>query len=150
MAALEAKRRMKGLLMFLPNMVALCGRLMVDPRVPRTDRALVAGAVIYALIPFDFLPDMIPFVGQVDDVYLISLTLLRLMNRTDEEIVRQHWRGGGDVVSLINSAASIAPMILPQRIRRVLESRVEIKPKGKTATVAALASADPVLVEIAD
>jgi hypothetical protein len=72
------------------------------------------------------------------------------MNRTDDEIVRQHWRGGGDVVSLINSVASIAPMILPKRIRRVLESRVEVKPKGKTATAAALASAEPVLVEIAD
>jgi len=49
-------------------------------------------AVIYAIIPFDFIPDMIPFVGQVDDLFLISLTLLRLIDHTDDMIVREHWR----------------------------------------------------------
>ncbi|MDX6709609.1 MAG: hypothetical protein QOH96_625, partial [Blastocatellia bacterium] len=48
MARIEFKRRMKSLLMFLPNMVTMCSRLMVDPRVPKTDRVLVAGAVVYA------------------------------------------------------------------------------------------------------
>ena len=97
---IELKSRMKNLLMFLPNMVALCARLMVDKRVPRTERALLAAAVIYAIIPFDFIPDMIPFVGQIDDLFLISLTVLRLIDRTDDTVVREHWRGGGDIVQL--------------------------------------------------
>src|SRR3954464_13442253 len=83
MGKLEAKRRMKNLLMFLPNLIALCGRLMVDKRVPAAEKALFAGAGIYAMIPFDLIPDMIPFVGQVDDSYLISLTLLRLISKTN-------------------------------------------------------------------
>src|SRR5215467_16337598 len=103
MSKLELKRRMKNLILFLPNMIALCARLMVDPRVPRTERALLAAAVVYAIVPFDFIPDMIPFVGQIDDVFLISLALLRLINRTDDRIVREHWRGGGDIVQLAES-----------------------------------------------
>src|SRR5438132_9524878 len=98
MSRLELKSRLKNLLMFLPNMVMLCARLMVDSRVPRTERALFAGAIIYALIPFDLIPDMIPFVVLIDDAYLISLTLLRLIERTDDRVVRQHWRVGGDIV----------------------------------------------------
>lgn len=98
MRKIEAKRRMKNLLMFLPNMIGLCGRLMTDRRVPRAEKALFAGAIIYAVMPLDFIPDMIPFVGQIDDAYLIALTLLRLLSRTDAEVVRQHWRGCGDVV----------------------------------------------------
>src|SRR5438552_17818818 len=124
MSNLKLKSRMKNLLMFLPNMVALCARLMVDKRVPRTERALLAAAVIYAIIPFDFIPDMIPFVGQIDDLFLISLTVLRLIDRTDDAVVREHWRGGGDIVQLAESAATIAPLLMPKRIARVLIAKV--------------------------
>src|SRR5256886_10630186 len=126
----QLKSRMKNLLMFLPNMVILCAKLMVDKRVPRTERALFAAAVIYAIIPFDFIPDMIPFVGQIDDLFLISLTLLRLIDHTDDLVVREHWRGGGVIVALAESDATIAPMLNPQRISRILISRVRPTAEG--------------------
>src|SRR5687767_15033586 len=88
-----AKARMKNMLMFLPNMVRLCGRLLTDKRVPVAEKALFAGAIIYAIMPLDFIPDVLPFIGQVDDVYLIALTLMRLISRTDETVVREHWAG---------------------------------------------------------
>src|SRR5437660_5360552 len=118
----QLKSRMKNLLMFLPNMVMLCAKLMVDKRVPRTERALFAAAVIYAIIPFDFIPDMIPFVGQIADLFLISLTLLRLIDRTDDTIVREHCRGGRYIVQLAESAATIAPPLMPRPISPVLLS----------------------------
>lgn len=128
MVAWQINRRLKNLLLFIPNMLLLCARLLTDSRVPTPERALVAGAIVYALIPFDLIPDMIPFVGQVDDAYLIALTLLRLMERTDPQVVREHWRGGGDVVELVGAAAMVAGKFLPQRIRRILTSRVEVAP----------------------
>jgi uncharacterized membrane protein YkvA (DUF1232 family) len=130
MAAKKLKSRMKNLLLFVPNMVLLCGRLLTDPRVPRTEKALVAGAIIYAIIPFDLIPDMIPFVGQLDDAYLIALTLLRLADRTDPNVLREHWNGGGDIVQLVESMASLSARLLPKRIRRILTARVEL-PKQK-------------------
>lgn len=126
--AFEARRRMRNLLLFVPNMVLLCVRLLSDSRVPKTEKALVAGAIVYALIPFDFVPDLIPFVGQIDDAYLIALTLLRLAQRTDPSVVREHWNGGGDVVELIGATALFASKFLPPRIRRVLTSKVEANP----------------------
>ena len=128
MSALLAKRRIKNLLLFIPNMLLLCARLLTDSRVPLTERALVAGAIVYAIIPLDLIPDMIPFVGQIDDAYLIALSLLRLMERTDPKVVREHWNGGGDVVELIGAAAMLAAKFLPKPIRRVLTSRVEAAP----------------------
>jgi len=126
MPALQARRRVKNLLLFIPNMILLCVRLLKDSRVPATEKALVAGAVIYAVIPLDFIPDMIPFVGQIDDAYLIAITLLRLVDRSDERVVREHWNGGGDVVELIQSMAQITGKFLPKRLRRVLTSRVDV------------------------
>ncbi|HSD45975.1 MAG TPA: DUF1232 domain-containing protein [Pyrinomonadaceae bacterium] len=127
MSEVKLRSRMKNLLLFIPNLLLLCLRLMVDPRVPATERVLVGGAVLYALIPVDFIPDMLPFVGQVDDAYLVAISLLRLMTVTDPLVVREHWRGGGDVVELVGSTALIAKKLLPSRIRRVLTQQVEIK-----------------------
>jgi uncharacterized membrane protein YkvA (DUF1232 family) len=128
MSALLARRRLKNLLLFIPNMLLLAGRLLADPRVPATEKALLVGAIVYAIVPFDLIPDMIPFVGQIDDAYLIALTLLRLMEQTDPKIVREHWRGGGDVVELVGAAAQLAAKFLPQRIRRILTARIEVAP----------------------
>lgn len=137
---------MKNLIMFVPNMVLLCARLMTDSRVPRTERALVAGAIIYALIPFDLIPDMIPFIGQLDDAYLIAMTLLRLMDRTNPMVLREHWNGGGDIVQLIHATAELAGRLLPKKIRRVLTSQVAVAPekqiKGKLLAGPLLVASD--------
>jgi len=118
---------MKNLLLFVPNLLLLSARLMIDPRVPVTERVLVAGAILYAFIPFDLIPDILPFVGQIDDAYLVALSLLRLMTVTDPLVVREHWRGGGDVVELVGATALVARKLLPPKIRRVLTAHVEVK-----------------------
>ncbi len=147
MSKIELKSRMKNLLMFLPNMIVLCARLMLDSRVPRTERALFAAALIYAIIPFDFIPDMIPFVGQIDDAFLISMTLLRLIDRTDDRIVREHWHGGGDIVQLAESVATVAPLLIPRRISRVLLAKVKPTAEGSGLLVNA-SKFEPLLVEV--
>ncbi|MGI8733554.1 MAG: YkvA family protein [Pyrinomonadaceae bacterium] len=133
MATLMARSRLKNLLLFIPHTVLLCGRLLTDARVPKTEKALVAGAILYAIVPLDLIPDFIPFVGQIDDAYLIAITLLRLVDRTDPDVVREHWNGGGDVVQLVEAMAMMTAKLLPRRIRRVLTSRVEIAPTKEGA-----------------
>jgi len=127
----EVKQRLKSLLMFLPNMVVLMGRLFKDRRVPAAEKALLVGAIIYVISPLDLIPDFFPFIGQVDDLYVVALVVLRLINRTDESIVRAHWPGGGDIVALADSIANIAPKFLPKRISRVITSKVELAPAGE-------------------
>lgn len=127
----EVKDRMRNFLMFLPNMVKLLGKLLKDARVATAEKALFAAAIVYAISPIDFIPDVFPFIGQVDDIYVIALVLLRLINRTDERIVREHWTGGGDIVKLADTIAGLAPKILPKRVARVITSRVELAPAGK-------------------
>jgi len=127
----QVKASLKNALMFLPNMVMLCGRLLTDKRVSTAEKALFAAAIIYAIMPLDFIPDLFPFIGQIDDAYLIALTLMRLVTRTDESVVREHWSGGGDIIALTDSIAKLAPVLLPKRVTRVLSSKVELAPTGK-------------------
>ena len=113
----EMKGRLRSFIMFLPNMVMLMGRLLKDARVPMAEKALFAAAIVYVISPLDLIPDLFPFIGQVDDLYVVALVLLRLVSRSDESVVRQHWSGGGDVIALADSIANIAPKFLPPRIQ---------------------------------
>lgn len=135
---------MKNLLLFVPNLLLLAARLMLDPRVPTTERVLVAGAILYALIPLDFIPDVLPFIGQIDDAYLVALSLLRLMTITDPRVVREHWRGGGDVVELVGATALVAKKLLPPKIRRILSEHVEVKQPSLPDLMAKSGSKRPV------
>ena len=145
----QVKDRMRGFIMFLPNMVMMLGRMLKDSRVPTAEKALFLAAIVYVVSPLDFIPDVFPFIGQVDDIYVVALTLLRLINRTDASIVREHWSGGGDIVSLADTIAGIAPKFLPKRISRVLESRVELAPAGK-ALRSVTKRDEPLIREIVD
>lgn len=127
----ELRSRLRNFLMFLPNMVRLIGRLIKDSRVPTAEKALFGAAIVYVVMPLDFIPDFFPFIGQVDDIYLVALTLLRLVNRTDDRIVREHWTGGGDVVALAEMIANLAPKFLPTRVSRLITSKVEMVPGGE-------------------
>ena len=127
----ELKGRLRSFIMFLPNLVMLLGRLLKDASVPAAEKALFAAAIIYVISPIDFIPDVFPFIGQVDDLYVVALVLLRLINRTDASVVRRHWSGGGDIVALADSIANIAPKFLPSRVARVITSKVELAPAGK-------------------
>src|SRR5437016_4845807 len=86
----------KNALLFLPRLVALVGRLLADAEVPAGDKILLAAALAYTASPFDLIPDFIPVLGQLDDLYLLALCLLRLMNRSGPAKVREHWDGPED------------------------------------------------------
>ena len=128
---LQLKSRMKNLLMFLPNLATLCFRLLKDGRVPLAEKALFVAAIVYFISPLDFIPDVLPFIGQIDDLYLIALTLVRLVSRTDERILREHWTGGGDIIQLVDAVIALAPRFLPKRVNRVLTAKVEMAKAGE-------------------
>lgn len=126
----ELKSRMRSFLMFLPNLVAMLARMIKDPRVPTAEKALFIGAIVYVISPIDLIPDVLPFIGQVDDIYVVALTLLRMIAKTDATVVRENWHGGGDIAALAVTIADLAPRFLPKRVARVLTSRVELAPAG--------------------
>jgi uncharacterized membrane protein YkvA (DUF1232 family) len=121
----EARSVVKEAIFLIPNFIKLLLRLLKDTRVSRTERALLIGAILYVISPFDLIPDFIPFAGQIDDVYLVSLVVLRLLVRTPDDILSEHWDGGGDVGAFSRRVAGAARYLLPKRIRGILDSRVD-------------------------
>ena len=121
------RRTMKDLLLLLPNLLKLLVRLVRDPRVSRADKFILGGTILYVIVPVDFIPDLIPFVGQVDDTYLVALALIRLVNRADPGVVERHWDGGVDLKGVLSSIVDVAVHFLPKPIRMALVERIEIR-----------------------
>ncbi len=124
----QARTLLREALMLIPNFLKLLYRLLRDSRVPLTEKALLVGTITYVVSPLDFLPDVIPFIGQVDDIYLIALVILRLLSRTDDAVLMEHWDGRGDLVRVVDRIEQAARYVLPARIRAILLGRVEIAP----------------------
>jgi uncharacterized membrane protein YkvA (DUF1232 family) len=51
--------------------------------------------VLYVLSPIDLIPDVIPFIGMVDDVVLVPLAIRWLLKRLPPEIARASARRAG-------------------------------------------------------
>jgi uncharacterized membrane protein YkvA (DUF1232 family) len=88
---------------------------------------------MYVIVPLDVIPDFIPFIGQVDDAYLLAISILRLLNRADRDVVMDHWQGEQDIKTLVDNIAVVAEYFLPKRLKNVLRGRIE--PKGKSMVI---------------
>lgn len=129
----EKRAKLREMLLFIPNLLGLLYALLKDPRVSQADKAILAGVIIYVIVPIDVIPDFIPFIGQVDDVYLLAISIMRLLNRADRRVVLDHWKGKTDIKELVSNIAKIAEYFMPKRIKHVLHGRIE--PKGKVTVL---------------
>jgi uncharacterized membrane protein YkvA (DUF1232 family) len=69
-------------------------RLMGDRRVPLFPKLLVVGALCYAVVPIDLVPDLlVPVAGYLDDVILLWLALRALVRLSPRAVVAEHLAG---------------------------------------------------------
>ncbi len=115
---------------YIPRFLRLIINLLRDPRVSATDKAILGATVAYLLNPVDIVPDWIPFLGLVDDVYLIALALLRMLLRTDVQVLNQYWDGPEELIPVLKHTAEWAVAFLPERVRKALLARIEKKEKN--------------------
>ncbi|HEU4641726.1 MAG TPA: YkvA family protein [Gemmatimonadaceae bacterium] len=117
-----ARRTLLDTIKQIPAYLRLLGGLLTDRRVAGMDKLLVAGAIAYIVMPVDIVPDFIPFVGQVDDIYLLVLALQRLISHAGPRVLHDHWSGTmADLSpSALRNVLLAAAFFLPPRIRRRL------------------------------
>jgi uncharacterized membrane protein YkvA (DUF1232 family) len=112
----SARGKAKQLLMLLPNLVKLLYRMVQDNRVSLQEKAILLGTVAYVISPLDFLPDAIPFLGQIDDLFLVALILKRFMNSIERSILLEYWDGDDEILLTIEKILEFARIFLPQGV----------------------------------
>ena len=118
-----AKRTVVYYMKQLPAYLRLLGGLITDRRVSAVDKLFVAGAMAYIALPVDFIPDFIPFIGEVDDVFILVMALQRLVANAGRNVLVAHWTGALEDLQDLNlkEALAAAAFFLPRGIRRRLK-----------------------------
>lgn len=104
-------------LLLVPDVFILLFRLSTDPRVSKKNKLLLASGIGYFLLPIDLVPEaLVGPIGFLDDLIFAVYVLNRVMTDTDEAIVREHWSGGGDVLSMIRNVLSAADGLVASKV----------------------------------
>lgn len=95
-------------------------RLARDERVPARTRMLALGALVYALVPLDLIPDRIPVLGKLDDLGLVAIAIVRLVADAGPDVVAEHWDGDEETLAAFLGAVDTIAALIPQRVHRLV------------------------------
>jgi uncharacterized membrane protein YkvA (DUF1232 family) len=80
-----------GILTELIRKAQLVWRLLKDPRVPLPVKLIIPSVVgLYVLSPIDFIPDVLPILGQIDDVAVILAGMAIFIQLCPPDVVDEH------------------------------------------------------------
>jgi uncharacterized membrane protein YkvA (DUF1232 family) len=80
-----------GVLTEILHNAQLAWHLLTDRRVSLLLKLLIPGMMVgYLLWPVDLLPDVIPVVGQLDDLAILALAIKLFIELSPKDIVREY------------------------------------------------------------
>ncbi len=82
--------RMARLVFKLPTYARMVWGIMRDPRTPIGLKGLLAAALAYVVLPVDLIPDVIPILGQADDLTVLLLVLDLFIQNAPAEVKAEH------------------------------------------------------------
>jgi uncharacterized membrane protein YkvA (DUF1232 family) len=89
-----------GILAEIVKNIRLIWRLLNDRRISPWPKMIIPATLLYLLFPVDIIPDIVPGLGQLDDIAVILLGLKLFVEMCPSEIVRQHLDELASVASL--------------------------------------------------
>ncbi len=51
-------------------------RALADPRTPARAKLIMGAALLYGISPLDLIPDILPLIGQLDDLTFIIIAIV--------------------------------------------------------------------------
>ena len=82
--------RMARLVVKLPTYARMVWGLVRDPRTPIGLKGMLLAALAYVVMPVDLIPDMIPILGQADDLTVLLLVLDLFIQNAPPEVRAEH------------------------------------------------------------
>lgn len=100
-------------LLLVPDIFILVARLSLDKDVPRGQRALLASALAYFVLPVDILPEaFVGPAGYVDDLIFSLAVLAQAFGRGLEPHAEKYWSGDQKVRTVLRDVLEAAESLL--------------------------------------
>lgn len=82
--------RLARVVVKLPTYARMVWGIMRDPRTPIGLKGILAAALAYVVLPVDLIPDVIPILGQADDLTVLLLVLDLFIQNAPPEVRAEH------------------------------------------------------------
>ena len=109
---------MRALLRALPDIVRTIGGLALDPVLPKAAKIALGAAVLYLVSPVDLIPDFVPVLGYLDDVFVAAILIDGMLNFVDRGLVLKYWPGSPESLERIARSARVLAAWVPRRLKQ--------------------------------
>ena len=108
---------MRALLRALPDIVRTIIGLAIDPVLPKAAKVALAAAVLYLVSPIDLIPDFIPGLGYIDDVFVAAILVDGMLNFVNRALVLKYWPGSPESLERVARAARVLAAWVPRKLK---------------------------------
>lgn len=97
-------------LLILPDIVHLLIKLLLDKEISSLYKSYILISMVYLISPIDFIPDIIPIVGFIDDLLVSVIILNKIINSKDTKTIgkiKYYWAGDEDIFAKVKEIIAI-------------------------------------------
>ena len=104
-----------------PDILRLLNDLLAYEGLTREHRQHITAAIAYFVSPYDVLSEPVfGYMGYIDDLYLASYTLRRVLDDLPVDVVEGFWKGDGDLRSVVDEVYDTSSRLLGSKVGEIL------------------------------
>ena len=127
-----AKNKWADVLLLAPDIFYLLCKLTMDKDVSAKAKAKLGIAIVYFIMPIDLIPEAITGpLGYLDDIAIAAFALNGILNDTKPEVVKRHWVGDEDILSIIKHIIDVADEMVGSGLIKKLKGLLKDKSDSK-------------------
>jgi uncharacterized membrane protein YkvA (DUF1232 family) len=85
---------------------------------PKAAKVALAAAVLYLVSPVDLVPDFVPLLGYLDDVFVAAILVDGMLNFVNRGVVLKYWPGSPESLERVARAARVLAAWVPRRLKQ--------------------------------
>ena len=103
---------------YIKELISFVKNVSHDPRIPPSDKKILAVLIALIISPIDIIPDWIPIIGVMDDIVLLAVVLDYFFNHLDQEILLSHYPWDMKSYLRIRRGARIVALMTPGWVKK--------------------------------